>query len=133
MTYTDKKPTKPGWYWWKNDAHQIKPRIIYVDQDLLTECFSDMWTSVLSRDGQFAGPIPEPVDGVEAWTGGSGGPFTEAVDFVGFEVTHRELSPDGKKITLTVRPKKIPEPDEEDDCEAEAWAEKTRQENEGAE
>ena len=54
LTWTDAKPTVPGWYWFRTDA-DCEPTVSYYDTK---NWFGREWMAQL--DGQFAGPIPTP-------------------------------------------------------------------------
>jgi len=67
LVWTNEKPTKPGWYWYK--YRQYEPRVVEIIQCLHGLKFP-YWgnpVKIEDADGQFAGPIPEP-DGIPALT-----------------------------------------------------------------
>lgn len=61
MNWTNEKPTKPGWYWYRDlkDRSEIL-QVGYMDGELviLSEEADCLYQQFM--DGQFAGPIPEP-------------------------------------------------------------------------
>ena len=57
LTWTDAKPTVPGWYWHRSQAGQRADIGYYQDEQILLDgCLE--W--VIHLKGQFAGPIPAP-------------------------------------------------------------------------
>lgn len=72
LVWTDAKPTVPGWYWWRNDVDAtaedwqvvwIYTRVYRPNRGELSVSPNDGGGDLLSRfPGQFAGPIPPPVE-----------------------------------------------------------------------
>lgn len=69
MNWTNEKPTKPGWYWWREDNAVVWLIYIYSAADGRMGC--DCYRPKRARlrrpigkylTGQFAGPIPEPTE-----------------------------------------------------------------------
>lgn len=65
MTYTNEKPTKPGWYWFRSRHADKQIARLLEDGDVIFKPRSGGETRmkmifVLNDDAQFAGPIPEP-------------------------------------------------------------------------
>jgi hypothetical protein len=68
MNWTNEKPTKPGWYWWRENKVKGYERthIIHVFGTALNGlAIISGWSGMLDETvkefgGQFAGPIPEP-------------------------------------------------------------------------
>ena len=65
LIWTTKKPTKPGWYWYRGecDGHTVKV-IYYIDDDgdgayLATS--EDL--ALTDLDGEWAGPVEPPLQG----------------------------------------------------------------------
>ena len=59
MKWTDDKPTIEGWYFWRRSVNyndSLHYRVEYVEIDMLG---TSLW---MQRHGQWAGPIPEPVE-----------------------------------------------------------------------
>lgn len=59
MTYTDKKPTEPGWYWYCGRGWNHTPLIVYWNPERKIRVMDCLYRPE-AMDGQFAGPIPEP-------------------------------------------------------------------------
>ena len=55
LTWTKDKPTKPGWYWYRG-LYQVQSSIIYIAPNI------DIVNSLKGSKGEWAGPIPEPVE-----------------------------------------------------------------------
>lgn len=58
LRWTRETPTEPGWYWMRRGSGYPDPQVVLLDFD----CF---WVvgvdeSFPLRDGEWAGPIPEP-------------------------------------------------------------------------
>lgn len=72
LTWTDAKPTVPGWYWWRDEVDAtaedwqvvwIYARVYRPNRGELSVSPNDGGGDLLSRfPGQFAGPIPLPAD-----------------------------------------------------------------------
>lgn len=60
MKWTDMRPTKPGWYWFRGEP-DLNAIIVWVASDLETVLipFRPI-ASVSEMPGQWAGPIMEP-------------------------------------------------------------------------
>lgn len=67
MKWSDKPPTKPGWYWLRIPPHGI-PQIVQVEHDEYCN-YMVIWLAGSECDeplhkqpssAQWAGPIPEP-------------------------------------------------------------------------
>ena len=63
--YTDKRPTKPGWYWFRPDNETISECRFEPDQPVLliasTSGLINQWHYTVDQmGGYFSGPIPEP-------------------------------------------------------------------------
>lgn len=67
MTWTTEKPTRPGWYWWR-DLPEYDVRMLYVvkqDHELFAYYVDNMdlhlWTSTKAGlIGEWAGPLAPP-------------------------------------------------------------------------
>jgi len=71
MTYTDKKPTAPGYYWYRSKylSNGVVISVLPGFDGLSVFFFSDGREYRLKDcDGQFAGPIPKPVEEDDART-----------------------------------------------------------------
>jgi len=65
MRWTTERPTKPGWYWWRANAESFEsPHLIDRVGDIhggdVLYCATCDDDHMEERDGQWAGPIPEP-------------------------------------------------------------------------
>jgi hypothetical protein len=63
MTYTDEKPTAPGWYWVKDPSGEITVCEVTIFKDgplIKHRDFIRVYDALIGH-WQFAGPIPEPV------------------------------------------------------------------------
>lgn len=61
MTYTNEKPTTPGWYWYRESPKHDASIIEIYDFMAGLEYQRDGYAvGVYQSHGQFAGPIPEP-------------------------------------------------------------------------
>ena len=60
MTWTTEKPTKPGWYWWRNNASE--PRVVNIWQSRVHASIlkASGLGEVLYCDGEWAGPLEPP-------------------------------------------------------------------------
>ena len=58
--WTREKPTKPGWYWWRQTKRHYGEIVCVIDIDILTVNRNGVITEV--RGGEWAGPIPEPIE-----------------------------------------------------------------------
>ena len=67
MTWNERQPTTPGWYWYRGEASGQKPVVVFVNPH--ADPTSGNWevyflTGVIKTvahwDGQWAGPIPMP-------------------------------------------------------------------------
>jgi hypothetical protein len=119
MTYTDKKPTKPGWYFYREGDRQC---VIRFGEDVGHGMFSEQgWGACIHINqfgGQFAGPIPEPgahfIDRLKAagvelrsneesalraeWAPDSSlaiNPFTKHFQIIGKKIRATSVHPDG--------------------------------------
>lgn len=83
MTWTDKKPTVPGWYWWRFNPIRRAHVMEISRQHVANDDVFTVGTAVLFLDevpGEWSGPIPLPTDApaqayykaeeVEAWLQG---------------------------------------------------------------
>lgn len=61
LTWTDAKPTVPGWYWWRRIDEKYDERTVFVDvvDGELKMRIRSFWQEPF---GQFAGPIPVPAE-----------------------------------------------------------------------
>lgn len=68
MTWTTQKPTKPGWYWYRELEVGPKirfPRIremTYANGVLMSYSGMTHPSIVANTEGEWAGPIPEPTE-----------------------------------------------------------------------
>lgn len=63
LRWTDELPTKPGWYWWRQYVGQQSTvhHVIKSCEALLVEGSLASW-NVSYHCGQWAGPLPEPIE-----------------------------------------------------------------------
>ena len=54
------KPTAPGWYWYRGEAHEDNPFIVLVDQAGQFQWPDGGYQQVGLAKGEWAGPIEEP-------------------------------------------------------------------------
>lgn len=63
MKWTDERPTKPGWYWWRSDTRTLMV-VCYVEMSERDGCVSfaygERYRLLSEMKGQWAGPIMEP-------------------------------------------------------------------------
>lgn len=59
MNWTNEKPTAPGWYWNRSKLHTADEWFVQI---VKREHSSHGAHNTDFMDGQFAGPIPEPVE-----------------------------------------------------------------------
>lgn len=61
LKWTTKKPTKPGWYWYRYSENH-KPYIcdVWLDVEKNLRCIFGVGYLVKETPFEWAGPIPEP-------------------------------------------------------------------------
>ena len=65
MIWTTKKPTKVGWYWYRNDEGSVWiERVVRRNRRLALEGTAGYIYLSTRYPGQWAGPIPEPTEGL---------------------------------------------------------------------
>ena len=68
LTWTTEQPTKPGWYWWRDsEASEAQVvRVCVADDDVLgLRAETVNWDCLVCEcDGEWAGPIEEPKEGL---------------------------------------------------------------------
>ncbi len=66
MTWTETKPTKSGWYWWRAFSWDRSPMIRSVverdDKRIWATLISGQLILVANMGGEWCGPIPEPAN-----------------------------------------------------------------------
>lgn len=62
LTWSPEKPTVPGWYWWKGAVSGKVACLPVVEQDGLLLAGLHNFHNVEVMGGEWAGPIPEPVE-----------------------------------------------------------------------
>ncbi len=67
LTWTSKRPDKAGWYWFR-DAEENSAVVVQIhelgkDSPLFVESYG--WLTDDVMNGEWAGPLPEPQEGVE--------------------------------------------------------------------
>ena len=60
-----KKPTEPGWYWFRGEAHEADPFIVQVDDAGQFQWPDGGYQEVKLAKGEWAGPIQLPEDSCE--------------------------------------------------------------------
>jgi hypothetical protein len=58
MNWTTDKPTKPGWYWWRNLKDGMQPSMTLVDKDKGGLYAGGSYVSFIG--GEWAGPLEPP-------------------------------------------------------------------------
>lgn len=58
--WSHNKPTRPGWYWFRGQAHEADPFIVLVDEARQFQWPDGGFQEVLLAKGEWAGPIEEP-------------------------------------------------------------------------
>ena len=58
--WTKTKPTEPGWYWFRGEAHEADPFIVQVDDAGQFQWPDGGYQEVKLAKGEWAGPIEEP-------------------------------------------------------------------------
>lgn len=61
--WTHEKPTGAGWYWFRGEAHEADPFIVQVDAAGHFQWPDGGYQEVALAKGEWAGPIPEPIEG----------------------------------------------------------------------
>ncbi len=59
-SWTETKPTGPGWYWFRGQAHEADPFIVQVDEAGLFQWPDGGYQEVKLAKGEWAEPIEEP-------------------------------------------------------------------------
>ena len=59
------KPTEPGWYWFRGEAHEADPFIVEVDEVGQFQWPDGGYQEVKLAKGVWAGPIQLPEDSCE--------------------------------------------------------------------
>ncbi|MCP9449630.1 MAG: hypothetical protein NNA31_11155 [Nitrospira sp.] len=62
LRWTTAKPTVPGWYWYRGDAHEADAFIVEVDSVGQFQWPDGGYQEVSLAKGEWAGPIEEPVE-----------------------------------------------------------------------
>ncbi len=62
LRWTTTKPTVPGWYWYRGDAHEADAFIVEVDSVGQFQWPDGGYQEVSLAKGEWAGPIEEPVE-----------------------------------------------------------------------
>jgi len=60
--WNEKKPTVPGWYWFRGEAHEADPFIVLVDDAGQFQWPDGGFQEVVLAKGEWAGPIEEPCE-----------------------------------------------------------------------
>ncbi len=60
LTWTKRKPTVPGWYWYRGEAHEADPFIVQVDEVGHFQWPDGGFQKVTLTHGEWAGPIEPP-------------------------------------------------------------------------
>ncbi len=64
MTWTTKKPTKTGWYWYRGGCDDTVKVLHYIDDDGDGPYLATSEDRVLNDlDGEWAGPVEPPLSG----------------------------------------------------------------------
>ena len=58
--WSNKKPTRPGWYWFRGLAHEADPFIVLVGHTGEFQWPDGGFQEVSLTKGEWAGPIEEP-------------------------------------------------------------------------
>ena len=58
--WSNNKPTRPGWYWFRGLAHEADPFIVLVDEAGEFQWPDGGFQEVSLAHGEWAGPIDEP-------------------------------------------------------------------------
>ena len=62
LTWTNEPPKVAGWYWWRTSKGQNVNTIqVWSRSGVLGYCFDTEFITALDR-GEWAGPIPAPID-----------------------------------------------------------------------
>ena len=62
LTWTSEKPTAPGWYWWRSPTDRVMICDVYEWDYMFFVTTIGEPLRVGGMAGQWAGPIPEPVE-----------------------------------------------------------------------
>ncbi len=60
LAWSNQKPTKAGWYWFRGQLGEADPFIVYVDEVGQFQWPDGGFQEVSLAKGQWAGPIEEP-------------------------------------------------------------------------
>jgi len=60
--WTKQKPTEPGWYWFRGEAHETDPFIVQVDEAGQFQWPDGGYQEASLAKGEWAGPIQEPAE-----------------------------------------------------------------------
>ncbi len=60
LTWTKRKPTESGWYWYRGEAHEADPFIVQVDEVGHFQWPDGSFQEVTLAHGEWAGPIELP-------------------------------------------------------------------------
>ena len=61
MRWRKKKPTKPGWYWWRHGGYGCRIVSVYVDgRGRLCASGENLDFDLDNENGNWSGPIAEP-------------------------------------------------------------------------
>jgi len=60
--WTETKPTEPGWYWFRGQAHEADLFIVQIDVVGQFQWPDGGYQEVKLAKGEWAGPIEEPIE-----------------------------------------------------------------------
>lgn len=60
LRWTNERPTKPGWYWYRDARFSDHPRAYYVREDGTIAHPDDAEAHVNELSGEWAGPADSP-------------------------------------------------------------------------
>ena len=65
LNWTTKKPTKPGWYWYRGECDGNTPKVLhFIDDDGDGPYLATSEDRALNDlDGEWAGPVEPPLQG----------------------------------------------------------------------
>lgn len=64
MKWRNKKPTKPGWYWWRHVGYEARIVNVYVNESRkLSASGEHLDFDLDNENGDWSGRLAEPTDG----------------------------------------------------------------------